>query len=72
MKKHKVIRWSEVTRQTIEKFPKKLELLDKMDYEEKLKLFDVLFLKSELNEEDIQKLADKVKENIFKRIVTIR
>ena len=72
MKKHKEIRWSEIARQAIEKFTKKIEFLDQIDYEEKMELFNKLFQNSELNEEDILKLDNEVKENIFKRIMEKR
>ncbi|NVM03353.1 MAG: hypothetical protein HWN67_13515 [Candidatus Helarchaeota archaeon] len=69
MKKHKEIRWSEVARQAIEKFSKKLELLEKIEYETKLEFFDELLLKSELKEEEVMDIDEKVKESIFKRIM---
>ena len=72
MKKHKEIRWSEIARQAIEKFSKKLELLEKKDYEEKVDFFNKLFQDSELTEEDIQNIDEKLKENIFKRIMETR
>ena len=72
MKKYKEIRWSEIARQAIEKFSKKLELIDKIDYEEKLELFNTILQKSELSEEDVLKIDNEVKENIFKRIMAKR
>ena len=72
MKKHKEIRWSEIARQAIEKYTKKLELLEKIDYEEKLEFFNTLLQDSELTEEDIEKIDEKVKENLFKRIMAKR
>ncbi len=37
MKKYSEIRWSEVVRQTIERYAKRLALLDKLEYEAKMK-----------------------------------
>jgi len=72
MKKYKEIRWSEIARQAIEKFSRKLELLNIIDYEEKIELFNILFRKSELTEEEILKIDNEVKENMFKRIMAKR
>ena len=69
MKKYKEISWSEIARQAIEKFSKKLELLDKIDYEEKIELFNILLQNSELTEEEVLKIDKKVKESMFKRIM---
>lgn len=72
MKKYKEIRWSEIARQAIEKFSKKLELLNKIDYEEKIELFNALLKDSEVTEADIRKIDNEVKDNIFKRIMAKR
>jgi len=40
IKKHKEIHWREGTCQVIEKFSKKLELLEKIEYQSKIELFN--------------------------------
>ena len=54
VKSHKEIRWSEVARKAIE------------DYAKKLALLDALTTESELTEEDIMELDEKVKEGIYR------
>ncbi|MHA1144308.1 MAG: hypothetical protein ACTSRW_06180 [Candidatus Helarchaeota archaeon] len=72
MKKHKEIRWSEIARQAIEKFTRKLELLDEIDLEEKKKFFDSILQNSELTEADVLEIGEKVKENILERLMAKR
>ena len=72
MKKHKEIRWSEIARQAIEKFSKKIELLENIDHKEKIELFNKFFQNSELNEDDILKIDDELKENILRKIMEKR
>ncbi|MFX1294055.1 MAG: hypothetical protein ACFFD2_04250 [Promethearchaeota archaeon] len=72
MKKYKEIRWSEIARQAIEKFSKKLELLEKIDYEEIIELFNTLLQNSELTEENVLKINKQIKKNVFKRIIAKR
>ena len=55
VKKHREIRWSEVARRAIEDYAKKLELLD------------ALTENTELTEEEIKKLDEKIKEELYKR-----
>ena len=54
VKKHNEIRWSEIARRAIADFAKKLALLD------------ALTANSELTEEDVMELDEKVKEGILK------
>ncbi len=53
MKQHGEIRWSEIARRAISEYAKKLSLLDALTSE------------SELTEEDIMDLDEKVKEGIY-------
>jgi len=53
VKSHKEVRWSEIARRAIE------------DYAKKLALLDALLEKSELTEEDITELDEKVKKGIY-------
>lgn len=53
MKQHAEIKWSEVARRAIS------------DYAKKLSLLDALTRESELTEEDIMELDEKVKEGIY-------
>ncbi len=53
MKQHGEIKWSEVARRAIS------------DYAKKLSLLDALTKESELTEEDIMELDEKVKEGIY-------
>jgi len=39
------------------------------NHEEKLDLFNTLLQDSELTEEDVKKIDEQVKENVFKRIM---
>ncbi len=54
MKKHSEIRWSEIARRAISDYAKKLALLDSLTQE------------SELTEEEVMALDEKVKEGIYK------
>lgn len=55
MRKHKEIKWSEVARQAILEKARKLELMDK------------LLAKSELTEEDAERIGHKIKHGMAKR-----
>ncbi len=55
MRKHKHIKWSEVARQAIQDQARKLDLMDK------------LLSKSELSEEDAERIGQKIKHGIAKR-----
>ena len=54
MKQHGEIRWSEIARRAISEYAKKLALLDTLTQE------------SELTEEEVMALDEKVKEGIYK------
>lgn len=55
MKKYNAIKWSEVARQAMWDKAKKLELMDK------------LLAKSELTEEDAERISNKIKRGIAER-----
>jgi len=55
MRKHKEIKWSEIARQALWSHARKLEIMDK------------LLSKSELTEEDAEKIGNKIKHGIAKR-----
>lgn len=55
MQKHKEIKWSEVARSAIWNQAKKLALMDK------------LLAKSELTEEDAERIGNKIKEGIARK-----
>ncbi|HLC77632.1 MAG TPA: hypothetical protein VJH92_00725 [Candidatus Nanoarchaeia archaeon] len=55
MRKHNHIRWSEVARQAIQDQARKLDLMDK------------LLSKSELTEEDAERIGQKIKHGIAKK-----
>ncbi len=54
MKQHSEIRWSEIARRAISDYAKKLALLDSLTQE------------SELTEEEVMAIDEKVKEGIYK------
>ena len=54
VKEHREIRWSEIARRAI------------AEYANKLALLDALTANSELTEEDVMKLDEKIKKGIFK------
>ena len=60
MQKHKEIKWSEVARQAIMEKARKLELMDK------------LLAKSELTEEDAERIGHKIKHGMAKRYDLVR
>ncbi len=68
MKKYSEIRWSEVARQAIERYAKKLALMDRLEYESKMKQLDDLLKESSLTEADVMVLDEKVKASILKKI----
>ena len=55
MQKHKEIKWSEVARQAIMEKARKIELMDK------------LLTKSELTEEDAERIGHKIKHGMAKK-----
>lgn len=72
MSKHKEVRWSEVARQAIVKFSRKIELLDGLSLAEKQHLYDTLLKDSQLTEEDVEEIGEKIKQGIFDRVVSKR
>ena len=60
MQKHKEIKWSEVARQAILEKARRLELMDK------------LLAKSELTEEDAERIGHKIKHGMAKRYGLVR
>ena len=69
IKKHKEIRWSEIARQAIIKFSTRLELLDRIEYSEKISFYNELLAQSNLTDKDILEIDEKIKQNILKRIL---
>ncbi len=57
VKVHREIRWSEIARRAIEEYARKLTLMDTLTAE------------SELTEEDVMRVDEKVKEGILKYYV---
>jgi hypothetical protein len=72
MSKHKEIRWSEVARQAIVKYSRKIELLDGIDKQEKLKLFNTMLKDSNITEKDVDEIGDKIKQGIYNSVVSKR
>lgn len=72
MAKHKEIRWSEVARQAIVKFSRKIELLDDLSLAEKHGMFDNLLKDSTLTDADVEDIGDKIKQGILDRVVSKR
>ena len=60
MQKHKEIKWSEVARQAIMEKARKIELMDK------------LLTKSELTEEDAERIGHKIKHGMAKKYDLVR
>jgi len=60
VKSHKEIRWSQIARQAIEAYAKKLAILDALTKD------------SELTEEDIMELDKKIKQGIHKRYLEMK
>lgn len=60
VKSHREVRWSEVARRAIE------------DYAKKIALLDALTSQSELTEEDVMELDEKIKEGVFKYYIRKR
>ena len=60
MKKHKMIKWSEIARQALWNQAKKLELMDK------------ILEKSELTEKDAEEISHKIKSGIARRHGLVR
>lgn len=60
MQKHREIKWSEVARQAIMEKARKLELIDKF------------LAKSELTEEDAERIGHKIKHGMAKRYGLVR
>lgn len=55
VKTHSEVRWSEIARRAIESYAKKLAMLD------------AITAKSELTEEDVMALDEKIKNGVYKR-----
>lgn len=60
MKKHNEIKWSEIARQALWEHARKLELMDR------------LLAKSNLTEEDAERIGHKIKHSIAKRHSLVR
>jgi hypothetical protein len=68
IKKHSEIRWSEIARQAFEQYIDRLKKLELLEYQDKLKAYDEMLKNSELTEEDVMKLDEKIKEGIHKKV----
>ena len=64
MKKYNEIRWSEVAKKAIESCIHRLKLVEKMEQEKMLDHFDEMFKNSELTEDDVAALDEKVKQGL--------
>jgi hypothetical protein len=68
MKQHNEIRWTAIARKAFEKYINRIKAVDMMEYDEKIKFLDNLLENSELTEEDIMDLDEKIKDGLSKRI----
>jgi hypothetical protein len=68
IKKHSEIRWSEIARQAFELYIARLKKIEMLEYQEKLKTYDEFLKNSELSEDDVMKLDEKIKDGINKKI----
>jgi predicted DNA-binding protein YlxM (UPF0122 family) len=68
VKKHSEIRWSEIARQAIEQYITRLKKIEIIEYQEKLETYDEMLKNSELTEEDVMSLDEKIKDGIYKKM----
>jgi len=68
VKKHSEIRWSEIARQAFEQYISRLKKLELLEYQDKLKEYDEMLKNSELTEEEVMELDEKIKEGIYKKV----
>ena len=68
VKKHSEIRWSEIARQAFEQYISRLKKLELLEYQDKLKEYDEILKNSELTEEEVMELDEKIKEGIYKKV----
>lgn len=68
IKSHKEISWSEIARNAMEKYAKRLLLLDSLEMKEKFEAINALLEDSQLTQDDVDSIDEKVKEALFKRL----
>ncbi len=68
MKKYSEIRWSEVAKKAIESYINRLKVMDQLEKQKMLDHFDDMLKNSELSEEDINELDEKVKRGMHEKL----
>ena len=68
MKKYSEIRWSEIAKKAIESYVNRLKVMDQMEKQKMFDHFDEMLKNSELSEEDISELDEKVKLEIHGKL----
>jgi DNA polymerase elongation subunit (family B) len=68
MRKYSEIRWSEIAKKAIESYINRLKVMDQLEKQKLLDHFDDVLKNSELSEEDITELDDKVKRGMHETL----
>nr|MDO8087915.1 hypothetical protein [Candidatus Sigynarchaeum springense] len=68
MKRYSEIRWSEIARKAIESYINRLKIMDQLEKQKMLDHFDDLLKNSELSEEDVAGLDEKVKQGLHEKL----
>jgi hypothetical protein len=68
MKKYSEIRWSEIAKKAIESYIDRLKVMDQLEKQKMLDHFDDVLKNSELTEEDIAEIDEKVKQGLHDKL----
>ncbi len=68
MKKYSEIRWSEIARKAIESYINRLKVMDQLEKQKMLDHFDDMLKNSELSEDDVAELDEKVKRGMHEKL----
>ena len=72
MKKHAEIRWSEVAKKAIESYINRLNTLEQLERQTVLDHFDEILKNSELTEDDVAKLDERVKQGLHETLTRMK
>lgn len=68
MRKYSEIRWSEIAKKAIESYINRLKIMDQLETQKMLDHFNGVLTNSELSEEDITELDEKVKRGMHEKL----
>ena len=72
MKKHAEIRWSEVAKKAIESYINRLNMFEQLERQKMLDHFDEILKNSELTEDDVAAIDERVKEGLHETLTKMK